>query len=330
MMAENIVFNELGDIDEFKRQIEIGESLGLNIVGPVYRSWRPSSSLSKKVVTSITLKNISTLDLLLQSQSIISQYGMVTVRQVYYVLVSRQTINNNLSEYRRVIRVLKNGRLAGLIKFDSIIDDTREAEKTPSWESIEDILNAAIDQFRSYWWRDQPYHVEVWLEKRALRRIFYPITNEYDVYLCTGGGYQSWSEVWAARARFLARKGSDLKILYFGDLDPSGKDMPRDIRDRFKTLGFDVDVIEVALTKNDIMEYDLPTNPTKKKDSRQDWYTKKYGINYAVELDALPPKILREKIRDAIEAECDLELLWTKKVNDNIRREFWRKWILNQ
>jgi len=330
VMAENIVFNELGDINEFKRQIEIGESLGLNIIGPVYRSWHPSSSLSKRVVTSIKLKNISTLDLLLQSQSIISQYGMVTVRQVYYVLVSRQTINNNLNEYRRVIRVLKNGRLAGLIKFDSIIDDTREAQKTPSWESIEDILNAAIDQFRSYWWRDQPYHVEVWLEKRALRRIFYPITNEYDVYLCTGGGYQSWSEVWAARARFLARKGSDLKILYFGDLDPSGKDMPRDIRDRFKTLGFDVDVIEVALAKNDIMEYDLPTNPTKKKDSRQDWYTKIYGINYAVELDALPPEILREKIRGAIEAECDLDLLWTKKVNDNIRKEFWRKWILNQ
>ena len=330
MMAENIVFKELGDINEFERQIKIGDSLGLNIIGPVYRSWHPSNSLSKRVVTSIKLKNISTLDLLLQSQSIISQYEMVTVRQVYYILVSRQTINNNLNEYRRVIRVLKNGRLAGLIKFDSIIDDTREAEKTPSWESIEDILNAAIDQFRSFWWRDQPYHVEVWLEKRALRRIFYPITNGYDVYLCTGGGYQSWSEVWAARARFLARKGSDLKILYFGDLDPSGKDMPRDIRDRFKTLGFNVDVIEVALTKNDIMEYDLPTNPSKKKDSRQDWYTNKYGINYAVELDALPPKILSEKIRDAIEAECDLDLLWTKKVNDNIRREFWRKRILNQ
>jgi len=329
-MAENIVFKELGDINEFERQIKIGDSLGLNIIGPVYRSWHPSNSLSKRVVTSIKLKNISTLDLLLQSQSIISQYEMVTVRQVYYILVSRQTINNNLNEYRRVIRVLKNGRLAGLIKFDSIIDDTREAEKTPSWESIEDILNAAIDQFRSFWWRDQPYHVEVWLEKRALRRIFYPITNGYDVYLCTGGGYQSWSEVWAARARFLARKGSDLKILYFGDLDPSGKDMPRDIRDRFKTLGFNVDVIEVALTKNDIMEYDLPTNPSKKKDSRQDWYTNKYGINYAVELDALPPKILSEKIRDAIEAECDLDLLWTKKVNDNIRREFWRKRILNQ
>ncbi len=159
--------------------------------------------------------------------------------------------------------------------------------------------------------------------------MFYLITNVYDVYFCTGG-YQSWSEVWAARARFLARKGSDLKILYFGDLDPSGKDMPRDIRDRFKTLGFNVDVIEVALTKDDVIEYNLPTNPTKKKDSRQDWYTNKYGINYAVELDALPPKILSEKIRGAIEAECDLDLLWAKKVNDNIRREFWRKWILNQ
>jgi hypothetical protein len=215
-----------------------------------------------------------------------------------------------------------------LINFDNIIDDTREAEKTPSWKSIEDILYAAVNQFRSEWWRDQPRHLEVWLEKRALRRIFYPITNGFDVYLCTGGGYQSWSQVWAARARFLARKGLNLKILYFGDLDPSGKDMPRDIRERFKTLGLEIDVIEVALTKEDILEFNLPRNPAKKKDSRQDWYVKKYGIDYAVELDALPPEILREKVKRAIEDHCDLDLLWKNKIEDNIQRELWRKRIL--
>jgi hypothetical protein len=53
-------------------------------------------------------------------------------------------------------RILRNGRLAGLINFDRIIDDTRGAEKTPSWKSIEEILFAAVNQFRSDWWRDQP------------------------------------------------------------------------------------------------------------------------------------------------------------------------------
>lgn len=329
MKADDMVFREIGKIDEFERQIQIGDSLGLDIVGPVYKSWKPSSRLVWNVAKNKNLRDISTFDLLLQALSIILEYGLVTVRQVYYVLVSQQSINNNLNEYRRVVRVLIRGRLAGLIKFDSIIDDTREAEKTPSWSSIDRILLAAVDQFRSDWWHDQPRHVEVWLEKRALRRIFYPITNMYDVYLCTGGGYQSWSEVWKARTRFLAREGKALTVLYFGDCDPSGKDMVRDIRDRFNTLGLDVDVKEVALTNDDILKFDLPRNPTKKKDSRADWYIKKYGINYAVELDALPPEILRDRIRWAIKKHCNLDLLIGKKTEDNLQRELWRKRIFD-
>jgi len=328
MAADDPVFRELGDLMEFDRQWKIISSMGLDIVGPVYKSWEPSDRIGKKVLNSAKLKNVSTLDILLQAISIIKQYMMVTVRQVYYVLVSRQIIYNNLNEYKRIVRVLRNGRLAGLIGFDSIIDDTREAEKTPSWNSVEDILLAAVKQYRSYWWRNQQCHVEVWLEKRALRRIFYPITNSYDVYLCAGGGYQSWSEVWEARARFLARRGLNGKILYFGDLDPSGKDMPRDIHERFRILGLDVDVIEVALKKEDIMKYSLPRNPTKKKDSRQSWYVEKFGFDYAVELDALPPEILRERIKEAIEGHCDLQLLWENRIEDNLEREMWRKKIL--
>jgi len=326
-MVENVVFRELGDILAYEKQIAIGASLGLKINGPVYKSWEPSSKLDKRVINNNKLKETTTLELLLKSQSIILQYVLVTVRQVYYVLVSRQDIYNTKNEYRRVIRILKNGRLAGLINFDSIIDDTREAEKTPSWQSIKKILSAAVNQYRSDWWRDQPRYVEVWLEKRALRRILYPITNGYDVNLVTGGGYQSWSQVWAAKARFLARKGLKLKILYFGDLDPSGKDMPRDIRERFKTLGIDVDIIEVALTKDDILEYNLPKNPTKKKDTRKAWYIKKYGINYAVELDALPPEILREKVKTAIEEHCDLDLLRRNRIQDNIQKDLWKQQI---
>ncbi len=326
-MVENVVFRELGDILAYERQIAIGDSLGLKIIGPVYRSWKPSSKISKTVSNSNLLKNVSTLDLLLKAQSIILLYEYVTVRQVYYVLVSRQDINNNYNEYKRIIRILKNGRLAGLINFNNIIDDTRDAEKTPSWKSMNDLLSAAVDQYRSDWWIGQPRHVEVWLEKRALRRILYPLTNEYDVYLCTGGGYQSWSQVWAARARFLAKNDVNLKILYFGDLDPSGKDMPRDIRERFKTLGLEIDVIEVALTKEDILDYNLPKNPSKKTDSRKDWYQKKYGIDYAVELDALPPEILQEKVKGAIADHCNLDLLWRNRIQDNMQRELWRNRI---
>ena len=116
-------------------------------------------------------------------------------------------------------------------------------------------------------------------------------------------------------------------MLYFGDLDPSGKDMPRDIGNRLATLGLDVRVVEVALTKKDVLDYRLPKNPSKKKDTRKDWYVNKYGIDYAVELDALPPEILEEKIRGSIEVFCDVELLKSKTAEDTLRKKFWEKRI---
>ena len=303
---------DTGDENLFFEQLNTALQFGLPINGPVYRNWSPRQKI---------------LQLLKPVLELVKVYDLVTVRQIYYRLVVQQIISNALNEYRRVVRVLKRGRLAGFIPFGKVIDDTREAEKTPSWMNIQEIMRAAIRQYRSDWWMDQPNYVEVWLEKRALRRIFYPITNAYDVHLCVGGGYQSWSEVWEAKQRFESRKDQNIIILYFGDLDPSGKDMPRDIEDRLKILKTPITVKEIALTEEDIRQYNLPRNPTKPKDSRNEWFIKKYGITYAVELDALSPDILRKKIREAIKEHVDLDKLMDKRKQDEKERGDMNRWI---
>lgn len=122
-------------------------------------------------------------------------------------------------------------------------------------------------------------------------------------------------------------KGQKAIILYFGDLDPSGKDMPRDIQNRFELLGVPVEVVEVALTRQDVEEYKLPRNPMKPLDSRNRWFIQKYGINYAVELDALPPDILREKIEATIRAYADLDELNAHIYKDRGDKERWRRII---
>jgi len=319
MLSIDVTDREIGDLDEFERQIRICERLGLSIVGPVYKSWEPLTAIRP----SRNLKSVSSLTLLNEIIPFINLHGVVTVRQIYYHLVSKQLIWNNKHEYQRVVRIVKNARLAGLIDFNSVTDDTREAEKTLSWNSIEEILEAAIEHYRSDWWIDQPYYVEVWLEKRALRRIFHPITDAYDVHLCVGGGYQSWSEIWEAKERFEQHGDKEIIILYFGDLDPSGKDIPRDIKERFDQLKIPVTVKEIALTREDVERYNLPRNPNK-RDTRNRWYIQKYGINYGVELDALEPEILREKIKKAILDHVDLEKLKEKKRQDEEERERWR------
>ena len=61
-------------------------------------------------------------------------------------------------------------------------------------------------------------------------------------------------------------------------------------------------------------------------DKRTNWYRRVFGVNYGVEIDALPPSILRQKIQEAIEQHLDLEELEQKKaedreeINDVIRR----------
>jgi len=322
-MVNDDFIKEIGDLNEFERQREICQEQGLTIIGPVYKSWKPQAKVGGRTLNSPNLKPVSRLEILKETIRFLETHSSVTVRQIYYHLVSIQLINNNKAEYLRIVDNTKKGRLAGLLPFDKIIDDTREAQKTPSWNNIKTIIQAAISQYRSDWWIDQDNYVEVWLEKRSLSRIFYPITNYYDVNLCVGGGYQSWSEVWEAKGRFLRREGKRLVILYFGDLDPSGKDMPRDIKERLETIGIDVEVKEIALTKEDIEEYNLPRNPTKATDTRNRAYREKYGITWGVELDALPPDVLRQKIRDSISDNCDVDGVLSKRQEDESEKDYW-------
>jgi hypothetical protein len=53
----------------------------------------------------------------------------------------------------------------------------------------------------------------------------------------------------------------------------------------------------VALTEQQIAEFNLPTRPTKREGNRH-----AYGFaGDSVELDALPPHVLRDMVRDVIE-----------------------------
>ena len=105
--------------------------------------------------------------------------------------------------------------------------------------------------------------------------------------------------------------------------------MARDIKQRFETLKIPLTVKEIALTKQDIQKYQLPRNPTKPKDTREQWYIKKYGIDYAVELDALPPDALREKIKRAIEDHVDLDKLSRHVDKDKQDKAKWREFIIS-
>src|SRR5262249_27555151 len=201
--------------------------------------------------------------------------------------------------YKRLGSIINDARLAGLIDWNTIEDRTRNLHALPSWSDPQSIVSACADQFRIDKWVDQPKRIEVWIEKEALAGVFERVCDELQVPFFSCRGYTSQSEMWAAgqRLKRIARNGQEPIILHFGDHDPSGIDMTRDIIDRLAMfIGDDIELHRLALNMEQVEEYQPPPNPAKITDSRAASYISVYG-NESWELDALEPDVLAGLVR---------------------------------
>ena len=233
----------------------------------------------------------------------------LTLRQLYYQLVSRDIIPNKASEYSKLSGLIVKGRMGGVVDWDAIEDRIR-IPKLPYY--VDDVSNAiddTIEQYRLDRQREQKNYIEVWVEKDALSGVLYPITERYHVRLMVNRGYSSLTAMRDASLRFRNAKATGQRgyILYLGDHDPSGLDMIRDIKTRLEGLASVVDVIAIGITYEQIQEFNPPPNPAKFKDPRADWYIEKFGP-VSWEVDALPPKYLNELLVEQIESRIDLDL----------------------
>jgi hypothetical protein len=89
-------------------------------------------------------------------------------------------------------------------------------------------------------------------------------------------------------------------IIHFGDHDPSGIDMSRDIEDRLHIFNAEFEFKRIALNMDQIEEHEPPPNPAKTTDSRFASYIDRYG-DESWELDALEPAVLADLVRTAVE-----------------------------
>jgi hypothetical protein len=264
----------------------------------------------------------STLATIDQANVIIDDYladGLnLTLRQLYYQFVARDLFENKQLNYDRLGRIVSDARLTGHIDWDAIVDRTRKLEKNPHWTSVRSILMGAAQGYRRDVWADQPFRVEVWIEKQALTGIIMRPCEELDVPYFACRGYVSQSEQREAGMRALRnwdRHDQQTIVLHLGDHDPSGMDMTRDNDDRLAMFtagdeGFAslVEMRRIALNMDQIRKYAPPPNPTKLTDSRAPAYISDHGYD-SWELDALEPRVLDALIRDHIAGIVDDDLM---------------------
>jgi hypothetical protein len=267
---------------------------------------------------------IETLDNLIADY--LQQGFKLTVRQLYYQLVSRDIVPNTEKSYKYIARLINDARLAGLLDWEAIEDRTRGVVTRGSWESGSDILNVCAKSFHMDMWETQTARPFIIIEKDALSGVLSNVCHELNVPLLSARGYPSSTTLRELALVYLQPAldaGQHVVLLHFGDHDPSGLDMSRDLEERLQLFLPDEDFAfeRVALNMPQIKKYKPPPNPAKETDARYQDYCNKHGSS-SWELDALEPRVLVALAENRIQ-EFINEDAWSarKKHIKNIKKE---------
>ncbi|HHE0503941.1 TPA: hypothetical protein ACN36P_003912 [Vibrio parahaemolyticus] len=273
-----------------------------------YKHWRPNEK--SEALVSI-------------AQSIIEDYQRegytLTLRQLYYQFVARDLIENSERSYKNLGTVITKARMAGLLDWEAIEDRNREHKEFWFQEDETSVIEGLPNYIQFDQWDRQPFYVEVWVEKEALGNVVSRACDPYLVPHMSCKGYLSASEAWRAGKRYEQKlyDGKRCVLIHLGDHDPSGIDMTRDNRDRidlFTRMPQEVEVVRLALNRDQIDQFNPPPNPAKITDSRAKEYIKRFGST-SWELDALEPQVMTEMIQSEIDKYID-ERIWNEVANE--------------
>lgn len=276
-------------------------------------------------------------------------YWPVTLRTIWYRLVADMVVENDKNRYKQLSDDLTKLRESGLVPWESMEDNTRTIIGGSGWSDREAFVEYEVAKLFKYYRRDrlqsQPNRLEIWIEKAALSKIVAEVASrEFGVKVVIAKGFSSTSIGKDLRDRIdYHRYAHDqaTRILYLGDLDPSGWDIPRaiiEVADRNGVAEEDLSLRRIAMNLDQSVNYPSdPDNGIKPTDSRTPRFLREvYGVEIpeeilrmpqgndrqrtayrdaltpycrmgrGVELDAFAPPDLQELVRTEITAELDL------------------------
>lgn len=247
-------------------------------------------------------------DLRAQIHQIAEESWPTTARFIFYRATALGVAPKTVAGYRAVQRQVHLMREAGELPFEWIADNTRWMRKPDTYDDLESFLANAAATYRRALWSESDRYVEVWCESDSVAGVLVDITVEYDVPLMVVRGYSSSTFAYNA-AKAIERDGRPAFLYYFGDHDPSGLDIERNLREKLHRYAprADLDLHRVTVTQEDIDTLDLPGSIKKSTDTR----SRKF-VGKAVEIEAVPVDILRTWCRQVIEQHVDrhhLEIL---------------------
>jgi hypothetical protein len=209
-------------------------------------------------------------------------YTRLTVRQLYYIFVSKFGYKPS----RRFYKVL-----------DYHLTKMRRMNR--------DLHAKFVDPTRHFIPAPRPYaEIELWVEKDSIRNFLSNLAARYRLSVQVLRGFASLSMYRKALMRAATERGVK-KILYIGDLDPSGLLIEK-IAEKEMTIA----ATRLAVTWEQVRRLRPPSIPVNRRDSRARDYIAKFG-DRCWEVEALRPRtflrLVEEKLRENVPDEYLVE-----------------------
>jgi hypothetical protein len=248
-------------------------------------------------------------DILAEASDIVDSYDVgVTLRQLFYRLVVAELLPNIQNYYRRLSHYTAEARRNGT--FPDLLDKTSSVDRPFCFTCLAEARSWLRNQSRRDRTEGQPWTIYLGVEKdgmsEQLRAWF---SEDLGLPLLPLGGYASQTLVDDVR-KDISDQGRPAALIYAGDHDPTGEDIPRDFEQR---VGNFKRVLRMALTPEQVEEYSLPFNPDAEveakleRDPRAAAFRKRHGALVQYEMDALPPETLRNLYQAAIDEYWDVD-----------------------
>ncbi len=236
-------------------------------------------------------------------------YAPITVRGAFYQAVNRGLVPKDETKgYRLVQRRLLKLRESLDVPYGWITDGSRTVYGHIRYRNADEFARSVKTRYRQDYWADADEYVEIWIEKEALAGVVRPVVvDEFGLDLYVTRGFASVTYLQEA-AEDIALEERPVYVYLFTDYDPAGMNIADKVeQELWERAGDDADVhVErVAVTPEQIRHYNLPTRPTKQSRRKSlTHYEAAHGA-VSVELDAMPPEVLRDLIRGHLEAHMD-------------------------
>lgn len=254
---------------------------------------------------------------IIQTVEEMRDYWPLTVRQLYYQLVAKLVIPNELKQYQKVSRVNTTLRRNDIVPWSAFEDRTRRTIEKRGESDVHEFAYWQMDSFLNYnyygrcYVQNQDNYVEVAVEKDALSSIVSDAIWKYCTRLNIVKGQVSATMLNEMAERFeqAVFNGQHPILLYLGDFDPTGIAIPESIVNKLdEHHGVEVELNRVGLNPDQVSQYNLPesVDAAKATDPNYRKFIRRFGNASPTELDALHPRDLTDLIQTALESVLDM------------------------